>query len=341
MQMQTKPIIEINHLPVTEADILRLFIEFTEIARITDESRMSLISLYRKVIHVGLQYAEENAENVTFKEAAAESLAVRLHRRPSTLADLRSYINRFLNIAPWKEKNIRFITRNECRKMLEEHFSISAHVYMKAKSILNSIFAYALKQGWCDKNPVSSILSRVIQEERIEILTTKQISSLMKALRASDLRCMQAAVRLMLWCGIRPGEVQRLRWSDVNFREKEVYIESHASKTGGARAVPLRGGALLLYQFKGKPRDLIAPRNWGRLWAKLRRRAGFKVWQKDSLRHTFASMHLKCFHNIFLLQEEMGHRDSGLLRTRYLNLRNLTKRMASDFFKAEYPTENK
>ena len=55
---------------------------------------------------------------------------------------------------------------------------------------------------------------------------------------------MNAAVRLMLRCGIRPGEVQRLRWGDIAPAEKMVYVESHAGKTGGARAVPLRGGAL-------------------------------------------------------------------------------------------------
>ena len=41
----------------------------------------------------------------------------------------------------------------------------------------------------------------------------------------------------------------------------------------------------------------------------------------------------KAFHNINLLQEEMGHRDSNLLRTRYLNMRNLTTNAATAFFK--------
>jgi integrase len=38
------------------------------------------------------------------------------------------------------------------------------------------------------------------------------------------------------------------------------------------------------------------------------------------LRHTFASYHLRHFHSYSELQYETGHRDSSLLRTRYVNM---------------------
>lgn len=340
--MTTYPILGSINLPVNETDILRLFIEFTEIAQATDLNKKNLVALYRKVIQTGLKYLNDNDDEATFREAAEESLHMRAHRRPSTLADLRSYINRFITVADWVDKDIRRVTRKECRALLEKEFNSSGHVFLKAKSVLHSIFSLAIKQGWCEKNPVSGIMGKRVKEERIEILKTQQIAALMKAMLSPDMQCMQAAVRLMLWCGVRPGEIQRLQWRDIDFREKEVYIESHASKTGGARAIPLRGGALRLKEFRQKDHELIAPNDWNRMWAKLRRRAGFDDWQKDVLRHTFASMHLKYFHNLFLLQEEMGHRDSSLLRTRYLNLRNLSRREAYIFFnwdKADFPEE--
>lgn len=322
-----------SKLPVTETDILRLFIEFTEIADATAHSRLALIALYRKVIRAGLHSVTDAVkQQLSFREVALLSLQARKHRRPSTKADLRSYIYRFLAFATWADKNISSVTSEECLNLLEDNFGKSGHVFSKAKTILNSVFLYAIKHNWCKLNPVSSISLKTIKEERIAILTRKQINSLMNAMENKDLHCMQAAVRLMLWCGIRPGEVQRLRWRDINFKEMEVYVDGQASKTGGARAVPLRGAALDLKQFQKKYQDFIAPRNWARLWAKLRRRAGFRRWQKDALRHTFASLHLKCFHNINLLQEEMGHRDSSLLRTRYLNLRDLSSHTAKAFF---------
>lgn len=322
-----------SHLPVDDSDMFRLFIEFTEIAQATDKNRLALIAMFRKVMQAGLYSIQRNAEQLSFKETAERSLKARAYRRPSTLSDLRSYIRRFLEFAEWADNDIRSITQADCRQLLENHFSKSGHVFYKAKTILHSIFTYAVKKGICDKNPVYGIDPMHIKEERIEILSIKQISAFMKALRSKDMQCMQAAVRLMLWCGIRPGEVQRLKWSDIDFRENVVYVDGLASKTGGARAVPLRGAAKDLKRFKQKLDDYIAPRNWIRLWARLRNRAGMRRWQKDAMRHTFASMHLKHFHNIYLLQEEMGHRDSVLLRTRYLNLRHLTAQAASKFFK--------
>lgn len=320
-------------LSVDETDMFRLFIEFTEIAQVTEQKKPSLLTMFRKVMQAGLYSIQNNSEPLSFREAAERSLEARAHRRPSTRSDLRSYIRRFLEYAEWADHDIRSITQNDCRKLLETHFSKSGHVFYKARTILHSIFTYAIKKGIVEKNPVYGIDPMVITEEKIEILKISQIKAFMKALRAKDMQCMQAAVRLMLWCGIRPGEVQRLKWKDVDFREKVVYVDGLASKTGGARAVPLRGAAKELKLFQKKPDDKIAPRNWVRLWVKLRRRAGIRRWQKDVMRHTFASMHLKYFHNIHLLQEEMGHRDSDLLRTRYLNLRNLTAQAASRFFK--------
>jgi integrase len=143
---------------------------------------------------------------------------------------------------------------------------------------------------------------------------------------------MEPALRLMLWCGIRPTEVRRLQWSDIDPDEMLVYVEGQHSKTGGARAVPLRGGAAVLAEAATTATGLIAPVNWEHLWRELRLEAGFHCWQNDALRHTFASMHLKRFHNLPLLQEEMGHRNAALLQTRYLNLRNLKKNSATLFF---------
>lgn len=322
-------------LAVSESDVSRLFLEFTEVAKATGCDRSGLIDLFRRVIHAGARLVLSERESASFQKAVQASLSARQHRRPCTLADLRSYTRRFLQVESWTNQDLRNITRPQCREMLKELFGHSAHVHRKAKAILHSVFSYGQRQGWCEINPVDGIETPEPREERIEILTTKQIHAMMRALGAKDLLIMEPAVRLMLWCGIRPGEVRRLRWRDIDYRERVVYVDSMASKTGGARAVPLRGGALALRSLRKEDNELIAPRNWIRLWARLRRRAGLRRWQRDALRHTFASFHLKHFHNLPQLQEEMGHRDCTLLRTRYLNLRHISSCAAKRFFRAE------
>lgn len=274
-------------------------------------------------------------ECATFGKVLRDSLAARRHRRPSTLSDLRSYSSRILRFSGWQEKELRSITRSDCRDLLNAYFGRSPHIFSKARIILHSVFSYGIRHGYCEYNPVDGIEPRPIHEEPVSILTLKDIRALLKATEELELQDMDAAMRLMLWCGIRPGEVQRLRWRDIDRRENCVYIDCRASKTGGARAVPLRGGARKLCSMNRPPNEYIAPRNWMRQWANLRRRAGLREWQRDAMRHSFASYHLKYFHNLYLLQEEMGHRDSTLLRTRYLNLRNLSTTSAQIFFKME------
>lgn len=291
----------------------------------------------RRIAIAFAQAMEEADEQISFRHAAEFSLLARKHRRPSTRADLRSYVNRMYEYEDFAELSLRSIRISTCRDMLQACFGHSAHTYRKAQSVLHSIFNMGIRQGWCSSNPAKAILRPVVCESRIEILTLSQIRSLMNVIRASTLlHSMDAPFRLMLWCGIRPTEVRRLCWGDIDKEEQVIYIEGRNSKTGGARAVPLRGGARsLLYQLPDNPDTPIAPRNWDRLWRMLRQQAGLTEWQNDALRHTFASMHLKRFHNLLLLQEEMGHSNTILLQTRYLNLRNLKRITARKFFSPE------
>ncbi len=329
---------ETNLPAVPPGDAANLILQLARKCHVN--TRMSNHNFFEQLYNVTEAFAralQEAETGVSFRQAAEFSLMARSHRRPSTRADLRSYINRMCNYGNFAEIPLRKILIPLCREMLQDCFGHSAHTYRKAQSILHSIFNMGIRQGWCVQNPAKAILRPPVDETRIEILTLQEIRSLLAVLhRNTRLSCMEAALRLMLWCGVRPAEVRRLKWEDIDPDEEVVYIEGMNSKTGGARAIPLRGGALWLCHHMQESSRYIAPNNWDRLWRWLRQEAGFPCWQNDALRHTFASMHIKRFHNMNLLQEEMGHRNSHLLQTRYLNLRYLRRSSASRFFTPQY-----
>ena len=303
---------------------------------VKSNNNAEFFSRIRKIAEAFTSALDETEASVPFRYAAEFSLLVRSHRRPSTRADLRSYINRMCEYFTMVDTPLRVIKIADCRSMLNCCFGHSAHAYRKAQSVLCSIFNCGIRQGWCSQNPTKAILRPPVKERRIEILTMPQIRALLQATQLPGLENMEDPLRLMLWCGIRPMEVRRLRWCDIDAAESVVYIEGQHSKTGGARAVSLRGGAEVLKYNRHEGNVPIAPRNWERLWQRVRKYAGFDSWQNDALRHTFASMHLKCFHDINLLQEEMEHRNSTLLQTRYLNLRGLRHASAKYFFQAKW-----
>ena len=198
--------------------------------------------------------------------------------------------------------------------------------------MLHGLFNYAVKMKWCAENPISEIPPKKVVEREILPLSIGQIQRLLKcALNEPHCDC-AAAVGIMLWAGIRPKEVSRLTWKDVDLEERIIVVRHRNSKTGGTRHIdicpPLRHWFGRIKNRNGQ----ICPNNWIRKWHRLRVAAGFEHWTQDVLRHTFATYNLKRFHNLPKLQSEMGHADLSLIRTRYVNMGNITKAEAKCFF---------
>lgn len=104
-----------------------------------------------------------------------------------------------------------------------------------------------------------------------------------------DGACLPAAV-LMLYAGVRPQEVRRLRFRHLRLENGELIIPSTHSKTGGSRLVTLQPVALrFLRSFRRVPPDtFICPKGWERKWREVRVRAG---WNKTTLgRRTYCAI---------------------------------------------------
>ncbi|MBE6435814.1 MAG: hypothetical protein E7030_06375 [Akkermansiaceae bacterium] len=163
----------------------------------------------------------------------------------------------------------------------------------------------------------------IVQERRIAILKKDEIKSLLKeAERYNNGSCL-AAIGLMLYAGIRPHEVTKIKWAQIDLERRHIYLLPEHSKTGGARRTTIYNPLFqILKKCNYDPDKAICPRNWLKHWREIRRNAGWgqnKPWPQDALRHTFASYHLEQFKNFEQLQYELGHRNSNLLRTRYVD----------------------
>ena len=139
---------------------------------------------------------------------------------------------------------------------------------------------------------------------------------------------------LLVYTGIRPREVRRLTWRDIDTEEKTITVRSQCSKTGGVRQVeipPVLNRLLITHKFENTSH--ICPIDWQRRWRKIRDNSGFRgCWVQDVLRHTYASFHAKNYANLPRLQLNMGHRDQSLLRSRYVNMRGISRAEAKSFF---------
>lgn len=273
--------------------------------------------------------------SISFREAVRLHIQRKRERRTRTRDECRSVLLRMIREVPGLGRaKVHGIHARKCRAVIEQVFSTPA-MRVKARRILHNFFENARRNGWCDANPVSSLHFSSAAERTIAALPLVQVARMLRALHRPEHAACIPAVALMLWGGVRPYEVARLHWADVDLAERVVYVNPQHSKTGGARQVSLRVPLLQILRTAAReacPDSPVVPPNWTRRWKALRLAAGFAQWRPDTLRHTFASYHFKRYGDPNILQWEMGHAGQELLRTRYLNMRGITAGKAHRFW---------
>ena len=301
--------------------------------RASEATVLRALKRCRKIISLGVEALKQQERTVTFEKAVEAALEARRERRMRTVYDFRYFTRRFMKrCKELATRRVRSITPQECAGYIEQAFD-TPRQRQKARLILSGVFGTAMKRGWCDANPVARVEAPRVVEQQVPILTPQEINDLQQTASSYRGGCCAAAVGMMLYAGIRPNEVTRLRWEQVDLLQKAIYISPQHSKTGGARRITIQKPLLhILRQHRDANAARICPPNWLHHWRKLRQAAGWKStvhpWHQDALRHTFASYHLSYFRSYTELQCEMGHRDATLLRTRYVDQRGVVNARA-------------
>lgn len=279
-------------------------------------------------LRLGAEELVKREHTVCFAKAVEAALAARKGRRARTQTDFRYVCKRLMARNPeLGNRRVRSITARECERYLATAFE-TPQQFRKGRAVMSGVFSTAIRNEWCDVNPVAKVAVPQVQEHEVGILKPAEIEKLLETAKTYERGACLPAVGLMLYAGIRPHEVARLTYNEVDWENDSITIRARHSKTGGSRRVdmppPLRR---LLSEFRSKPKhESVCPKKWARHWAELHIRAGWNEenpWQPDILRHTFASYHLQYHHDYTALQWAMGHRDSSLLRTRYVDLRDV------------------
>ena len=287
----------------------------------------------RACIELGEEQLRLRERTVTFAKAVEMAVEDRKRKglRARSITDFRYICRRLMRMNPGlAERRMRSISADDCRKVLESAFGNSPSQYKKGRAMMSGVFSTAIRHEWCDTNPVSRVEAPEVVEKPTEPLKLDEVARLEKAAQLPEHREMQLSLHLMLYCGIRPTEVSRIDPErDIDWQNGSVVVRPTTSKTGGGRVVPLRHAGNITIR--------TIPRCWQHRWRALRRAAGWskenaRPWRQDVCRHTFATYHAAFYRNFPTLQQEMGHRDSSLLRTRYIYAGRESGEAARRFF---------
>ena len=292
---------------------------------------LTSVQFCAKVITTGLRHIR--SQEMQFSEGFSCYLRMKGGLRPDSLRDIRYLGNRLIKSHPQLAKrNFSEFSVSDCERWIAEAFSTPSQ-FNKARAMLHGLFEFALKREWCDKNPIKLIEKQKVIEKEIIPLSNTQTESLLKNAKKRD--CLPA-VGLLLFAGIRPREVRRLKWKDIDLEEGFITVRSQCSKTGGVRHVEIMPALKrILAKYKREDKSAICPPDWNRKWKNIREESGFKgTWVQDVLRHTYASYFAKRYRDLPRLQLNMGHRDLSLLRSRYVNMVGIKKSDAKAFFES-------
>lgn len=324
-------------LPISMTEAVRLVLEMVEESGCAGLDATGVMSRCRRMLRLGAEALRQEGSTVSFNYAVGETLRAKDHRSARTRQDIRYFHRRMMRAAPeLAERPLRTLNAADCSRILDKAYP-TASQRRKARAIMSSIFSTCRRRGWCGENPVAMVDVPHIKEREIRPLDIAQVRRLVRTACEPRHRVCLPALALMLYAGVRPKEVQRLTWGNIDWEEQEIMIPPRHSKTGGGRYIAiqpvLRG---LLEQFPHSPGQRICPPNWRFRWRNLRREAGFEVWTQDVLRHTFASYYAKHYRDINALQLYMGHRNLQLLYTRYINMRGIDRASAALFWEGEF-----
>lgn len=323
------------------------------------DSKLTDAQFVLKVIEAGLRNIR--AKEMSLADGFALYLKSKQHLRPDSIRDIRCIGNRLLRMrSEFGGRNFSELSVAECEEWLNAAFhtdtqfkrsaneispqakdpkgetahKVSASQFNKARAMLHGLFEFAIRREWCDKNPIKRIERKKVVEKEIQPLKLSETKRLIKiAQNESPTYAVVAA--LLVYTGIRPREVRRLTWRDIDTEEKTITVRSQCSKTGGVRQVEIPPvlNRLLITHSRELKEEKICPTDWQRRWRKIRDNSGFRGrWVQDVLRHTYASFHAKNYADLPRLQLNMGHRDQSLLRSRYVNMHGISRAEAKSFF---------
>jgi integrase len=206
--------------------------------------------------------------------------------------------------------------------------------------LLGGIFTFAVRRGIRPDNPTAG-LQKFKDRKAERFLSPKEMGALGEALAASDAAggntTASRIIRLLALTGARRGEIEALRWSEVD-AERNM-LRRLDSKTG-QKIVPLGAAAMLLIadapRVKGSPFVFPAPtdpdKHFGNVvktWRAVRAAAGLDDVRLHDLRHSFASAGLASGQGLVLLGKLLGHADVKTT-ARYAHLADDPVRTAAD-----------
>jgi integrase len=265
------------------------------------------------VQHYAAHLAARPEKSCTVTDAVALFLASRNAKglRDRSVKSLENLLNAFC--LKHGLRMVGDIVRDDIIAFMSPEWSAGTHNGYRTR--LFTFFEWCVDAGYAKTNPVLKVERKQTDGYNPSVFSTDEVVRIIDACRQHDPELLPYFT-LGLFAGIRPAELLRIEWSDIDINERIVTVGARKSKTKERRHVDLCDAALAYLALnKAMPTTNIRKRV-----EHIREVAGV-TWGDDIMRHTFASMHVAHHRDAAKTAFQLGHRgDAQLLFTHYRNL---------------------
>jgi integrase len=161
------------------------------------------------------------------------------------------------------------------------------------------LFNYAVKHGYAIANPCVNLELPRRRRAKPELLSALQVHRLLAGCITHDhmARCL-AYVAIGCFTGIRPAELQRLRWEMIDLDAGLITIDGEDAKCGERGIVKMQPNLIGWLRPIARKTGAVLNQPVADLRILCRTFLGLKRWPTDCMRHGFASFHYGYFRDI-------------------------------------------
>ena len=194
----------------------------------------------------------------------------------------------------------------------------------RARTSLSALFAWAMRKGLHDSNPVVATETRK-EKSRHRVLTDPELSTVWNMLGDGDYADI---LRLLILTGQRAREIADLRWSEIDFDRDLISLPPERTKNARPHEVPMSGAVRDILKARTGTRDFVFGvgdggfSGWTRCKERLDRRIGDELgkplphWTVHDFRRTAATRMVDLGEGPHIVEAVLnhvsGHRVAGI-----------------------------
>ena len=184
-------------------------------------------------------YIEPPQRSITFAAYVEKWLNVYKANKlkPSTIATYKKHLNAHV-LPAFGQREIASITTEDIQLFLNERKHLAKKTLSSMRHFMGEVFKDAVEDGLIAKDPTASRRisipsTKAYNREALPLEQFREIMANLDLLSPADKRMLV----LMMFTGMRRGEVLGLRWEDVDTKAELIHIRRNVTHAGGNKPV--------------------------------------------------------------------------------------------------------